>query len=120
MVQVNEFITAVKQDCVIKQYYFWFNQIPDLIVKREYPRKMYEENILKVLKKVQTLYLAEKKADAVDAGEMEEKEIAKLQVNDDDMVPLRLFDEVLSQMEHKIMERNRTIRSFIQECLMAT
>ena len=107
---LHEFVLAVKQDCVIKGQYFWFNQIPDLIVKKGYSRKDYEENLLKVLKKVQVRFLAQKKA------ESPEKEVSELQVTDDDLVPLVLFDWVLSQIENKISERNKTVQSFIKDC----
>jgi len=44
---------------VINQNFFIFFDIPDLIVKKRYPRKDYED-ILKILVKVKTRYLAEK------------------------------------------------------------
>jgi len=58
---MNEFITQVKQECVMNQHFFSFFDIPDLIVKKGYSRKDYEECILKCLNKVKLRYLAEKR-----------------------------------------------------------
>ena len=49
---INEFVKAIQQDCAIEQKYFWFSSIPELIIKKEYTRKEYEDILLKILKKV--------------------------------------------------------------------
>jgi len=49
---INDFIKAIQQDCAIEKDYFWFSSIPELIIKKEYSRKEYEEILLKILKKV--------------------------------------------------------------------
>ena len=55
---LHDFVTCVKQDCVMDQHYFSFFEIPDLIIRKGYSRKEYEEFILKLLNKVKTRYLA--------------------------------------------------------------
>ena len=44
----------------MNQHYFSFFEVPELIVKKNYSRKDYEETLLKLLNKVKTRYLAEK------------------------------------------------------------
>lgn len=44
---------------MINQHYFIFFDIPDLIVKKKFSRKEYED-IIKIVQKVKTRYLAEK------------------------------------------------------------
>lgn len=90
---------AVKQECVIEQHYFIFFDIPDLIVKKKYSRKEYED-IIKVLNKVKTRYLARK------AKEMPDKPIEFVsQITDDDLVPLIILDEVMSEVQNKANEK---------------
>lgn len=56
---LQDFVTIVKQECVINSSYFIFFDIPELIVKKKYSRKDYED-IIKIVDKVKTRYLAEK------------------------------------------------------------
>jgi len=92
-------VTAVKQECVINHNFFIFFDIPELIVKKKYSRKDYED-IIKTVQKVKTRYLAEK------AREHPEKPLAQVSViTDDDLVPLELFDFVLAQVENKHKEK---------------
>lgn len=125
---LQDFVAAVKQDCVMDKFYFNFMYIPDLIVRRQCNRKDYEL-ILKVLNKVKGSYIEskvekqmlEKLADQYakrknkdgDDDMEEEMEIMKsqnnqqqqdedkglsaMQLTDDDLVPLELFDGVLSE-----------------------
>lgn len=107
---LNDFVTAVKQQCVIKHNFFIFFDIPDLIVKKEYSRKDYE-SIIKIVMKVKTRYLAEK------ARQQPDKPLNVVsQITDDDLVPLEMFDWVLSQIQHKQSERKQTILAFLNEC----
>ena len=55
---INDFVTCVKQECVMDNHYFSFFEIPELIIKKGYSRKEYDEYILKLLNKVKTRYLA--------------------------------------------------------------
>lgn len=88
---LHEFASAVRQECVINQNFFIFFDIPDLIVKRKYSRKDYED-IIKVVQKVKTRYLAEK------AQMMPDKPLEVVSaITDDDLAPLELFDYVLTQ-----------------------
>lgn len=107
---LNDFVTAVKQECVINQNFFIFFDIPDLIVKKRYSRKDYED-IIKILQKVKTRYLAEK------AMKNPDKPLEVIgQITDDDLVELELFDFALSQFQNKQNEKKQTITSFIAEC----
>ena len=107
---LHEFITCVKQECVMDHHYFSFFEIPDLIIKKGYSRKEYEEFILKLLNKVKTRYLAQKKMDNP------ETPIEQMQVTDDDLVELELFDQVMSSIQNKIAETRNTHLNFIKEC----
>ena len=53
---LEEFVNAVKQECVIDVSSFIFQDIPDLIVKKRYSRKDYAD-IIKVVNKVKICYL---------------------------------------------------------------
>jgi hypothetical protein len=60
--------------------------IPDLIIKKKYSRKEYEE-IIKLVSKVKTRYIAEK------AKANPDKPLNVVSnITDDDLVPLNLFD----------------------------
>lgn len=83
----------------MNQHYFSFFDIPDLIVKKSYSRKDYEESLLKVLNKVKTRYLAEK------VRELPDKSIDQIQITDDDLVPLELLDWVMGTIQNKAAER---------------
>lgn len=105
---LENFIQAVKNECVINQKYFIFFDIPDLIVKKKYSRKDYED-IIKVLTKVKTRYLAKKALDNPDTP----LELVS-QITDDDLAELQLFEDVLSQLRNKLKtEREQTINYFI-------
>ena len=81
-----------------------------MIVKRKYTRKDYED-IIKVVHKVKTRYLAEK------ARSMPGKPLEVVGViTDDDLAPLDLFDFVLTRHEFKFKERRETIQHFLSEC----
>lgn len=97
----------------MSQHYFSFFDIPDLIVKKGYSRKDYEECILKCLNKVKLRYLAEKRK------ELAHKDIELIQITDEDLVPLELFDWVMSTIENKMQENQKTIQKFIKECHLA-
>jgi len=49
---LEEFVQTVKQECVMNQNFFSFFEIPEVIVKKSYSRKDYDEVILKFLMKV--------------------------------------------------------------------
>lgn len=97
-------IDSIKQECVMNQHYFSFFEIPDLIVKKNYSRKDYEEIILKVLNKVKIRYLAEKK----NLSGADDVSVKNTCITDDDLIPLEMLDWVLSQIEHKHIEKLQT------------
>lgn len=53
---LNEFVQAVKTECVMDSTKFSFFEIPDLIVRKKYSRESYE-NIKKLILKVKLNYL---------------------------------------------------------------
>ena len=57
---MQDFVAAVKQDCVVAKFYFNFYYIPDLIMRQKYTRPQYQ-TILKVLNKVKRAYLDQKR-----------------------------------------------------------
>lgn len=60
MRMLNDFVVTVKQECVMNQHFFSFFEIPEVVVKKNYARKDYEQVILKFLSKVQVAFLVEK------------------------------------------------------------
>lgn len=102
----NDFITVVKTQCVLNQHYFSFYDIPDLIVKRKYARKDYE-HIIKLLNKVKKIYLLEK------AKIITDKPVSQLEITDEDLVPLELFDQALSLIQHKVEDSRSYIVALI-------
>lgn len=95
---ILSFVQIVKTECVLNQHYFSFYDIPDLIIKKKYQRKEYEL-ILKILNKVKKEYLVQK------AQIVTDKPVAELEVTDEDLVPLDIFDLIISQKEHKFDDR---------------
>ena len=85
----------MKQECVVDRDFFIFFDIPELIVKKKYSRKDYDD-ILKVVKKVKLRYLAEKKK-----SNPGKPDSVVCNITDDDLCPLNLFDMVLSAVENK-------------------
>jgi len=77
-----------------------------LIVKKKYQRKEYEQ-IIKLLNKVKKSYLVHK------ATIVSDKPVAELVVTDEDLVPLELFDQVLSLRESKQDEKRQQIVAMI-------
>jgi len=112
------FVKSVQQDCAIEQKYFWFSSIPELIIKKEYTRKDYEDILLKILKKVQGLFLKKKKAKILEDSKDGKPDINldDVVITDEDLVPLDLFDRVVEELENKARDRNNTIRRFIKSC----
>lgn len=95
---LERFVGWVKSECVMNQYFFNFFDIPDLIVKKQVSKKDYE-GISKLLLKVKRSYLVHK------ATLLPDKPIESLNVTDEDLVPLELFDEVLTQIKHKFDDK---------------
>lgn len=86
---LRDFSQIVKTECVLNQYFFSFYDIPDLIIKRKYRGKDFD-NIMRLLNRVKKAYLVQK------AQIIKDKSIDELDITDEDLVPLELFDEVLS------------------------
>ena len=82
---MRDFSQVVKTECVLNQHFFSFFDIPDLIVKKKYQRKDYEQ-ILKLLQKVKKLYMMQKSLIIKD------KPLEEIEITDEDLVPLELFD----------------------------
>lgn len=95
---LERFVGWVKSECVMNQFFFNFFDIPDLIVKKQISKKDYE-GISKLLLKVKRSYLVHK------ATLLPDKPIDQINVTDEDLVPLELFDEVLTQIKHKFDEK---------------
>jgi len=62
--------------------------------------------------------LALKKAKIVENNKDKKADLKldEVVITDEDLVPLNLFDEVQSEMERKVRERNETIKKFIRGC----
>lgn len=103
---LREFATTVRSECVMNQHYFSFYDIPDLIIKKKYPKKDYE-SIIKLLNKVKKSYLVHK------ATILPDKPVTQLVVTDEDLVPLELFDQVLQARDVKQDEKRSQIASLI-------
>ena len=107
---IEDFIQAVKTECVMNQHFFNFFDIPDLIMKKSYSRRDYEDIILKLIQKVKLRYLAEK------ANAMPDRSLEFIAMTDDDLIPLELFDWILSQIQNKFKEKMATITDFVKSC----
>ncbi len=83
----------------MNQDYFSLFEIPDLIIKKGYSRKDYDDIIIKLLNKVKVRYLAEKKT------EMPQKDLKDMVITDDDLIPLAMLDWVIKAIEHKHEEK---------------
>lgn len=103
---LRDFAGVVRTECVMNQHFFSFYDIPDLIVKKKYQRKEYEQ-IIKLLNKVKKSYLVHK------ATIVSDKPVAELVVTDEDLVPLELFDQVLQLREAKQDEKKQQIVAMI-------
>ena len=91
--------------------FFSFLDVAELISKeKKYTRKEYDEHLLKFLQKVKNKYIQNEKKD------LKPKELEDLVITDDDLVELKLFDDVIDDIDRKIRERKRTIEGFISEC----
>jgi len=86
---LERFAGWVKSECVLDQTKFNFHDIPELVVRKQVTKKDYE-GISKLLLKVKRSYLEEK------AKEMPDKKPEELNITDEDLVPLELFDVALS------------------------
>jgi len=103
---LREFATTVRSECVMNQHFFSFYDIPDLIIKKKYPKKDYD-SIIKLLNKVKKSYLVHK------ATILPDKPVSQLVVTDEDLVPLELFDQVLQARDVKQDEKRSQIASLI-------
>lgn len=93
----------------MEQFYFSFYDIPEFIIKKRYSKKDYED-IMKILLKVKKQYIEQK------SKEHPEKPIEKINITDEDLVPLDLFDIVLSQIENKWHEKIACFNDLISAC----
>lgn len=93
----EKFAGWVRAEAALKQIYFNFHHIPDLILRKQVTKTDYAQ-IKRLLLKVKTVFLLDK-AKLQPEGSKEE-----LNVTDEDLVKLELFDVVLSQMRHKFDE----------------
>lgn len=84
---MRDFAAIVRTECVLNSHYFSFYDIPDLIVKKKYQRNKDYDHIMKLLTKVKKSYLAQK---SLIVGK--ERPIEELEITDEDLVPLELFD----------------------------
>ena len=110
MTTIEDFVTSVHQECLVKPNNFNFFYIPEHVARKNYSRKDYEGIILKILLKVKDLAVQHKHA------LHPETKKEHISITDDDDMPLDLFDSVVSQIKNKHSEQNRTINDFITEC----
>jgi len=103
---LRDFATTVRSECVMNQHFFSFYDVPDLIIKKKYPKKDYD-TIIKLLNKVKKAYLVHK------ATILPDKPLTQLVVTDEDLVPLELFDSVLSVRETKYEEKRGQISAMV-------
>lgn len=85
---LEKFAGWVKNECVLDQFYFNFHEIPELILRKKVTKKDYEQ-LTKLLLKVKRSYISQKHSS------MQDKRIEDVNITDEDMVPLDLFDVVL-------------------------
>lgn len=96
----------MRTECVLNGHFFSFYDIPDLIVKKKFQRKDYDY-IIKLLNKVKKSYLVQKSL-------IVSKPADQIEITDEDLVPLELFDQNIAQLENKYEERKSYLVSLIQ------
>lgn len=109
---LEKFAGWVKAEAALKQVYFNFHHVPDLILRKQVTKTDYAQ-IKRLLLKVKAAFLQDKaklQPDSSNANRAEE-----LNVTDEDLVKLELFDVVLSQMRHKFEEQNRVWLDLLKE-----
>jgi hypothetical protein len=88
---IEDFVSQVKMDCQVQHNFFNFTAIPEFVSNKKYPRKVYDEIILKILIKVRNQYLKDQ------AKELK-VDFDKVQIDEDkwEMVPASIFDDIVS------------------------
>mmetsp|Transcript_27687 Transcript_27687/g.20797 ORF Transcript_27687/g.20797 Transcript_27687/m.20797 type:complete len:81 (+) Transcript_27687:953-1195(+) len=76
--------------------------------KKKYMRKDYD-SIIKLLTQVKKAYLVQK------ALLLPDKKVEEIEITDEDLVPLELFDEALAQKENKFNEKRQYLAELLQE-----
>ena len=103
---LRDFIAVVKTECVLNHYFFSFYDIPELIIKKRYQKKDYEQ-IIRILNKTKKLYLLEK------AKLISDKPVSEIEITDEDLVPLELLDQALTQKSHKFEDKKSYVIALI-------
>lgn len=113
MTTIEDFVTSVNQECIVKPSNFNFFYLPEHVARKNYSRAVYDGIILKILLKVKALavqYKYDKQSETVKTPK------EAISITDDDNLPLDLFNTVVSQIKNKQSEQTRTINEFITEC----
>ena len=110
MTTIEDFVTSVHQECIVKPSNFNFFYLPEHVARKNYSRAVYDGIILKILLKVKELAVQHKHAMHPETPK------EAISITDDDNLPLDLFDSVVSQIKNKQSEQTRTINEFITEC----
>ena len=103
--QISEYI---RDECKLQIHYFSFNYVPDMLVKKKINKKDFAL-ISKLLIKVKKAYLVHKKT------LMPDKKLEEITITEDDLVPLMLIDNVLSQIEHKFEQKKKLWEDLVEK-----
>ena len=104
---LSEFVEKICRECVLNQHYFSFFDVPDMIVKMT-PKKADYTKMVNLLNATKTEYIKEK-ADII------KKPVEETKVTDEDLVPLELIKQVLSQKKYQFQKDCEYINRIIQD-----
>lgn len=122
----SQFVQVVKQECVMDNHYFTFTSLPELIVRKNYTRKEYEQ-ITKLLFSIKNTYLefrAKKEPDNVDDQQKQNNENKNPNVpvkkdngiiTEEDMIDLQLLDDFLTSHQRAFDQKKSLWHTFIQK-----
>ena len=106
---LEHFVKSVKKDCALKKDFFNFGGLPDHIVQMKTTSENFDIINAKILQKVKDSYLKQK------SGSSGQKVV---QLTDDDLVPLSLLDDAISEFERKFEAKSRLWQELIQDLRM--
>lgn len=116
----TQFVSVVKEECVMNVHFFSFTGLPDVIVKKNYTRAQYQ-SLTKLLISVKNAYLQQRartEAENVDEQKQGQQQMKTAEQNmtitEEDLVELQLLDDFLTQHERSFEQKKALWRFFIQ------
>lgn len=111
---LNAFVDKVCRECVLNQHFFSFFDVADLLVKM-IPSKADYPKIITMLNESKKDYLKEK-TEIMERLEKDKKIKSEVKITDEDLVPLELLRNTLSNTKYRFNESCEFIKNFIDKC----